>query len=259
MIEKNPDLFDLSGRNFLVTGASSGLGQHFARILARHGAALLLGARRVDRLRALSEQILKAGGKAIPVKLDVTDRGSIQAAFDLGQAELGPISGVINNAGIASEKWVLDADPADWERVMATNLTGAWWVAQEAAARMASGNVAGNIVNIASILGFRVLKSTAAYAISKAGVIQMTKAMALELARNDIQVNAIAPGYFKTRLNAEFFDSPAGAQMIERIPQKRLGNPEDLEAPLLLLSSKASSFLTGSVIVLDGGQSLTMA
>jgi len=251
-------MFDLSGKTFLITGASSGLGAHFARVLASSGAGLALAARRLDRLESLKDELEAGGAKAHAIEMDVTDRDSIVKGFNVAQDILGPLSGLINNAGTVSENWILDVSEEEWSDIMATNLTGAWWVAQEAARRM-STNGGGVIVNIASILGFRVAKTTAVYAISKAGVIQMTKAMALELARENIQVNALAPGYFETDMNQAFFKGKAGQRMIDRIPQNRIGRLEELDAPLLLLASNACGYMTGTVITVDGGQSLMMA
>lgn len=251
-------MFDLSGKTFLITGASSGLGAHFARTLAGKGASLALAARRLERLESLRDELTAAGTKAHAVEMDVTDRDSVLQGFASAQTALGPLSGLINNAGTVSENWVLQVDEKEWSDIIATNLTGAWWVAQEAARRM-SANGGGSIVNIASILGFRVSKTTSVYAISKAGVIQMTKAMALELARENIQVNALAPGYFETDMNQGFFSSPAGQKMIDRIPQNRIGRLEELDVPLLMLASNACSYMTGTVITIDGGQSLVMS
>lgn len=253
------NMFDLSDRVFLVTGASSGLGARFARTLAGHGAAVIAGARRLDKLDEQVSAITKAGGKALAAVLDVTRRETITAAFDLAEKEFGPVTGLVNNAGIVAEQWVLDVGDEDFQRVIATNLTGAWWCAQEAATRMTGHKIGGNIVNIASVLADRVSGTTAVYAISKAGLVQMTRAMALEFARHEIRVNAIAPGYILTDINSAFFNTEKGRQMIKRIPQNRIGEPKDLDAPLLLLASDACPYMTGAVITVDGGQSLTMA
>jgi NAD(P)-dependent dehydrogenase (short-subunit alcohol dehydrogenase family) len=254
---KSADMFDLTGKNFLITGASSGLGEHFARTLGHKGAALALAARRLDRLQSLVDELKIQGIQACAIEMDVTQRESVLRGFDAAQDAMGSLSGLINNAGTVSENWILDVEEAEWSNIMATNLNGAWWVAQEAARRM-STNGGGTIVNIASILGFAVSKTTAVYAISKAGVIQMTKAMALELARHNISVNALAPGYFQTDMNQQFFNSKAGRKMVSRIPQARLGKLEELDAPLLLLASDTCGFMTGTVITIDGGQSLVM-
>jgi NAD(P)-dependent dehydrogenase (short-subunit alcohol dehydrogenase family) len=251
-------MFDLTDRVFLVTGASSGLGARFAEVLANHGARVALGARRADRLAENVAGIEAQGGTALAVELDVTDRDNVIAALEETETALGPISGLINNAGIVRETWALKAEPEDWEAVISTNLTGCWWCAQEAAKRMAAHGKGGNIVNIASILAERVTGTTSIYAIAKAGVAQMTRALALELVRNDIQVNALAPGYIRTEINQSFFASDAGRRMIERMPMRRIGEPAELDAPLLLMASNASPFLTGAMLTVDGGQSLAM-
>lgn len=246
-------LFDLSDRAALVTGASSGLGRHFALTLARAGAKVALAARRVDRLEELQARIEAQGGAAAAVALDVTDAGSVAAAVAEAAARLGPIRVLVNNAGVAATKGVLEADEEDWDRVVGTNLKGAWLVAQAVARHMAGHGQGGSIVNIASILGLRVAGQVSAYAASKAGLLHLTRAMALELARHKIRVNAIAPGYIETELNRDFFASPAGEALVKRVPQRRLGRPEELDGALLLLASDASSYMTGSTVVVDGG------
>lgn len=248
----------LAGRNALVTGASSGLGRHFALTLARHGAKVAVAARRTDRLADLVAEIAAFDGHALPVPLDVTDPQSVRDAVAAAETELGAISILVNNAGVTMTKPALDLDEADWKAVIDVNLTGAWRVAHETARHMARLGHGGSIVNIASILGLRVAKQIAAYAISKAGVIQMTKALALELARDNIRVNAIAPGYVETDINREFFATERGAAIIRRIPQRRLGSAADLDGALLLLAGDASAYMTGSVIVVDGGHTLAL-
>lgn len=256
---KAGELFDLTGEVALVTGASSGLGWRFAEVLAAHGAKVVLTARRTDRLAALAEKIAEAGGEAHSAALDITDRASIATAFDAAEASFGTVSILVNNAGIAIQKTVLEQDPADWRSVLDTNLDGVWFAAQEAARRMVGAEAPGSIVNIASILGFGVSKTLSAYAVAKAGVVQLTRAMALELAADGVRVNAIAPGYIETEINREFFSSPAGEKMIRKIPVGHIGEPSDLDATLLLLASRrASRFMTGSVVVVDGGQSLSI-
>ena len=242
----------LEGKTALVTGASSGLGRHFARLLAREGARVVVAARRVDALTALSDEIGRQGGNCIPVAMDVTDPDSVAAAFQQIERDLAaPLSILVNNAGVAHTRAALDLSATEWAQVLQPNLTGAFLVAQQAA-RMMRGE-GGTIVNIASILGERVSKGLAAYAASKAGLIQLTKALALEWAAFDIRVNALAPGYIETDLNRDFFASDAGQRLISRIPQKRLGQMHDLDGPLLLLCSDQSRYMTGAVIAVDGG------
>ncbi len=242
----------LEGKTALVTGASSGLGRHFARLLAREGARVVVAARRVDALSALSDEIGRQGGTCIPVAMDVTDPDSVAAAFQQIERDLAaPLSILVNNAGVAHTRAALDLSATEWAQVLQPNLTGAFLVAQQAA-RMMRGE-GGTIVNIASILGERVSKGLAAYAASKAGLIQLTKALALEWAAFDIRVNALAPGYIETDLNRDFFASDAGQRLISRIPQKRLGQMHDLDGPLLLLCSDQSRYMTGAVIAVDGG------
>jgi hypothetical protein len=239
----------LSGRRALVTGASSGLGQHFARTLAAAGAEVTLAARRVERVEAEAAALRDAGLCAEAAALDVTDPASIDALF----AARRPFDVLINNAGISgSGRPALDTPLDDFRAVIDTNLTGVFAVAK-AAARGMQGAGGGAIVTIASILALRVAGGLAAYAASKAAVAQLTKALALEWARHNIRVNALCPGYVRTPINADFFDSEAGRMMIKRIPQRRLGRLEDLDGPLLLLASDASAYMTGAVIAVDGG------
>jgi NAD(P)-dependent dehydrogenase (short-subunit alcohol dehydrogenase family) len=242
----------LAGRNALVTGANGGLGSHFAVTLAKAGANVAVAARRLDSLREVQDAIGKLGVRVVPVSLDVTDAASVAAAFDAASGELGPIGVVVNNAGIAVTKPILEQTEEDWQQVVEVNLNGAWRVAQAAARHMAKHG-GGSIVNIGSILGLRVSSQVPAYAASKAALVQLTKAMALELARNNIRVNALAPGYVETGINREFFASEPGQALLKRVPQRRLGKPEELDGPLLLLASDAGSFMTGAVVAVDGG------
>lgn len=244
----------LGGKVVLVTGASAGLGRHFATRLAAEGANVVLAARRADRLADAVAEIEAAGGRAHAVALDVTDAASIDAAFDAAEAAFGTITVLINNAGIASAKSAIKLDEADWDAIMDTNLKGVWAVATQAARRMKAARTGGAIVNIASILGYGVAPGVLPYAVSKAGVIQMTKAMALEWAKFGIRVNAIAPGYIETDINRGFLASAEGQEMLKRIPMHRTGTPDDLDGPLLLLAGDGSRFMTGSVVVADGGQ-----
>lgn len=240
---------DLTGKTALVTGASSGLGAHFARTLARAGAKVVAAARNVNSVAELADEIGTTGGSCRTVCLDVTSIESVGHAIEAS----GPIDILINNAGVTNSKPVLDQTEADWEQIVDTNLTGAFRVAVGVARVMRAFGKGGSIVNIASVLGLRQAGQVTPYAVTKAGVIQMTKQMALELARHDIRVNAIAPGYFMTDLNAAFFGSEAGKALIRRVPQRRLGRLEELDGALLLFCSGASSYMTGSVLAVDGG------
>ena len=243
----------LSGHNALVTGANGGLGSHFAQTLASAGANVAITARRPETLRAIGESIGGTGRKVEPVALDVADPASVANAFRQASAALGPITVVVNNAGVATTKPLLDQTEDDWRQVIDVNLNGAWRVAQAAARHMVEHGRGGSIVNIASILGLRVSSQVPGYAASKAGLVHLTKAMALELARNRIRVNALAPGYVETGINREFFASDAGQALIKRIPQRRIGRPEELDGALLLLASDAGTYITGAVLAVDGG------
>ena len=250
----NPaSIFDIQGKVALVTGASSGLGNHFARTLAASGATVIVAARRTEKLAALVEAIGADGGNALAVAMDVNDRVSIDAAFAQAANAVGAPDIVVNNAGIAISKPSLDLTEEDWRSVLDTNLDGVWRVAQAGAKAMIAAGKGGSIVNIASILGLRVAASLLSYATSKAAVVQLTKALALEWARYGIRVNAIAPGYVETDMNREVLNSEAGQAMVKRVPQRRIGKVEDLDGALLLLASGASSYMTGSVVVVDGG------
>lgn len=243
---------DLKGGVALVTGASSGLGRHFAHVLAQAGANVVVGARRTGALEELCGMITDTGGQARALPLDVTDRASVEKALSDIAAD-GGIDILINNAGVTAAKPVLDLSEDEWDHVVDTNLKGSFLVAQAAARLMKAQGRGGAIVNIASILGLRVAGSVSAYTASKAGVVQLTKAMALELARYEIRVNALCPGYIETELNQDFFQSEAGQSLIRRIPQRRLGKLDDLDGALLLLCSEAGSYITGSTLAVDGG------
>jgi NAD(P)-dependent dehydrogenase (short-subunit alcohol dehydrogenase family) len=242
-------MFNLHGKVALISGASSGLGAHFARVLARAGAEVTLAARREDALEQVRQTIAAEGHQANTVPLDVTDGASIRNLGDL----LGRVDIVINNAGVVRSAPALKQTEADWDTVLDTNLKGMFLLAQAAGQAMRDQGRGGSIVNIASILGLRQAGGVLPYAVSKAGVVQMTKVLALELARFSIRVNALAPGYLDTDLNREFWQADAGKALIGRIPQQRLGRLEDLDAPLLLLASDASTYITGAVLAVDGG------
>ena len=250
-------LFDVSHEVILVTGASQGLGRQFARVLSAQGAAVALAARQTAKLKSLEDEICSKGGRAVAVQMDVTDTASIAHAIDSAEAALGPVSVLINNAGIAIEKLAVDQTEADWDAVINANLKGAYFTATELARRMIARRQEGNIVNIASVLGFGVMKYLSPYTISKAGIIQATKSMALELAGNRIRVNALAPGYIDTEMNHEFWVTPAGEKLARRIPQRRIGAESDLDGAIMLLASNASRYMTGSVVTVDGGFLLT--
>lgn len=246
----------LDGKRALITGASSGFGQHFAWTLARAGADVALCARRTDRLEAEAVEIASATGrKAVAVTLDVSDTASVDSCADRVATELGGIDLLVNNAGTVVAKPSLKQTEADWDAVMDVNLKGAFFMAQACANRMAESKQ-GAIVNIASILGERVSKTEISYCVSKAGLAHMTRALAYEWARHGIRVNAIAPGYIKTDLNRAFLESDSGQAMMREIPIRRFGEPEDLDAALVYLLSDAASWTTGHILTVDGGHSL---
>ena len=251
-----PD-FSLAGKTALVTGASSGFGRHFAPMLSRAGARVVLAARRTDLIEAEAEKIRSAGGDAVAVTMDVTDSASVAAALDAAESAFGVVTVVINNAGITIPGLLLDLSDDDWNRVIATNLSGVAFVSRECARRMIAAGAGGSSVNIASILAGRVQKALTNYAAAKAGVVQFTKAAALEFAQHDIRVNALCPGYFRTELNGEWLDSEPGQALVGRIPQRRTGELHELDGPLLLLASDAGSLMTGAAVVVDGGHCLS--
>ncbi len=252
------DIFSLHGKVAMVTGSSSGLGVRFAEVLAENGASVVLVARRADRLTALKSRIEKAGGKAIAAEADVRDRAAMAAAFDAAEKSFGTVTILVNNAGVAHAGRAVDLPEEEWRRVLSTNLDAVFYCAQEAARRMLAAKVGGAIVNIASVLGFGVDKGVVAYATAKAGVVQLTKALALELAFKGIRVNAIAPGWIVTELNREYLASEKGLALKREIPIGRFGEERDLDGPLLLLVSDAGRFVTGATIVADGGQMVAL-
>lgn len=246
------DRFRLDGRFALITGGSSGLGPHFAKLLASAGARVALGARRTDKLHAQVEIIVQDGGEARAVALDVTDSASVKRCLD-ELATWGAPDIVVNNAGVTVTKPLLEQSEADYDAVLDANLKGAWLIATEAARRMRAAGHGGCIVNVASILGERVAGGVAPYAISKAGLVQATKAMALELARYSIRVNALLPGYVVTGFNRDFLASEAGRKLQSRIPTRRFSELRDLDGPMLLLASDAGAAMTGATLAVDGG------
>ena len=251
---KAADMFSLKGRVALVTGASSGLGVQFVRALSDNGAAVALVARRADRLKALKDEIEGKGGRAVAIEADVTDHTAITRAFDVAEKAFGTVTILVNNAGIAHGGRAVEMPPEEWRKVLSTNLDSVFLWAQEAARRLLAANRQGAIVNIASVLGLAVSKGAVAYATAKAGVVQVTKALAVELAFKGVRVNAIAPGWFVTEMNDDYLSSEAGTTIKREIPMGRFGNPGDLDGALLLLVSDAGSYITGATVVVDGGQ-----
>jgi NAD(P)-dependent dehydrogenase (short-subunit alcohol dehydrogenase family) len=255
---------DLSGRVALITGASSGLGEQFARTLARAGAAVVLAGRRVERLKTLRAEIEALGGDAHVVGLDVTDPHSIRSAIAHAETEVGAIDILVNNSGVSTTQKLVDVTPEDYDYVFDTNTRGAFFVAQEVGKRMlarargaAPGTyTGGRIVNIASMAGLRVLGQIGVYCMSKAAVIHMTRAMALEWGKFGINVNAICPGYIDTEINHHHWHTEQGQKLIAMLPRKRLGEPQDLDALLVMLCSNESHFINGAVIAADDGFAL---
>ena len=251
MSEAMNTMFRLDGKIALVTGASSGLGWHFSKVLAQAGAHVVVAARRKERLQALCDEITAQGGQSSAVTLDVTDAQSVTGCFDACEKVAGVPDIVISNAGTTVTKMAIDQTPQDFDHVMNANLRGCWLVDTEAARRLINAQKPGSIINIASILGQRVAAAVAPYAISKAGVIQATKAMALEWARYGIRVNALLPGYVRTELNGEFLDSEVGEKLRKRIPSRRFNALEDLDGPMLLLASDAGRAMSGATVEVD--------
>lgn len=243
----------LDGKVALITGASSGFGEHFAGVMARAGAGVVLAARRRERIDALAERLAADGARAHAVALDVTDPASVATGVREAVEAMGALDVLLNNAGVSDAGPALNTTDEAWRLVVDTNLNGCFTVAREAAGHMREGGRGGSIINIASILGFRVAGGVASYAAAKAGLVHLTKALALEWARHAIRVNAIAPGYFETDINREFFATEQGAALVKRIPQRRLGEHGDLDGALLLLASEASAYMTGTTITVDGG------
>ncbi len=250
-------LFGLDGRVALVAGASSGLGRHFALTLARAGATVAVAARRADRLDEVVREIHGIGGDGLAVALDVTDRASVVKCLDRVGGEFGCPDIVVSCAGLSRPGPALGVTDADWSDILETNLAGSWRVAQESARRMIDAGKGGSIIMVASILGLQVSRGVAPYAVSKAGLIQATRALALELARHDVRVNAMLPGYVVTDLNRDYLESESGLKLQRQIPTRRFGVPGDLDGALLLLASDAGAHMTGSGVVVDGGHLAT--
>ncbi|RIJ26032.1 SDR family oxidoreductase [Henriciella barbarensis] len=251
------ELFKLNGKTALVTGASGGLGESFARALSQAGARVVLAARRIEKLEALAAEIKSQGGEALAVSMDVTDPASVESAFATVQDKFGgPADIIVNNSGISRDNWYTKITEEEWRAVMETNVDGVWRVAKAASNALIEAGKPGSIINIASITALRPQYFISAYAASKAAVDHMTRVMALEGARYGIRVNAIAPGYYKTNINDEFLDSEAGDKMRKRIPMRRFGEHAELSGALLLLASDAGSYMTGSTIVVDGGHTV---
>jgi NAD(P)-dependent dehydrogenase (short-subunit alcohol dehydrogenase family) len=248
--------FDLTARTAFVTGATSGLGRHFAKILSGAGAAVALAGRRRDRLDTVKREIEQAGGRAAAIELDVTDETRIAPAIDQAEAELGPIDILVNNAGLSVFGLAADISAADFDKVISTNMRAPFLLATEVGRRMIAAKREGRIINVASIGSFRVLPGVTAYCISKAGLAMMTQCLAREWARKGINVNALCPGYVETELNDEWFASEKGKKQIDGFPRKRLARESDLDGMLLLLASDASRTITGSLLTVDDGQSL---
>ncbi|MEX5340953.1 SDR family NAD(P)-dependent oxidoreductase [Pseudomonas sp. I2] len=242
-------LFDLGGRRALVTGASSGLGRHFAKTLAAAGAEVVVTARRLHPLESLVDAIEAVGGRARACALDVTRRDDICRVLD----SVGPLDVLVNNAGVSDSQPLLACDDERWDHVLDTNLKGAWAMAQETARRMVAAGQGGSLINVTSILASRVAGAVGPYLAAKAGLAHLTRAMALEMARHGIRVNALAPGYVATDLNEAFLASDAGEKLRARIPSRRFNQPADLDGALLLLASDAGRAMSGAEIVVDGG------
>jgi NAD(P)-dependent dehydrogenase (short-subunit alcohol dehydrogenase family) len=248
--------FDLDGQVALVTGASSGIGRHLARLLAAAGAKVALAARRVDRLAEAAREIEAEGGAAAPLACDVTRAESVAETVAAAESKLGPVSILVNNAGVVVSKPLLEHTEADWDHVIDTDLKGAWLMAREFAAHLVARERPGRIVNIASVLGSRTVARVPIYCTAKAGLIHLTHVLAMELARYGILVNALAPGYVETDFNRDFLRSEPGRRLIGRVPLQRVGRPDDLDGAMLLLVSPAGAYITGAVIAVDGGHAV---
>ena len=249
-------MFDLKSHTALITGGGDGIGRHFAQVLARHGARVVVTGRRREKLDATVAGIRGDGGEAFAVEMDVARGSSVVAAIDEAENAAGPIDILVNNAGIAGTKSAIEMSEEEWDAVIGTNLKGSWLCARQIARRLIARQKPGNIINVASILGIMTQKGTAPYAASKAALIHLTRVLASEWVRHGIRVNALAPGYITTAMADSFFATPHGEKILRTIPQRRVGTVDDLTAPLLLLASDASSYMTGATIPIDGGISL---
>lgn len=252
-------LLSLDGKVAMVTGAASGFGAHFARTLAAAGASVVCTARRTDRIEAVADAIRQGGGNAIAVPMDVTGNDSVEQAFAAAEAAFGVVDVLVNNAGQTAYGPFFEADDEAWDRLMDVNLKGVWRVARAATRRMIAHDKRGAIINIASILSFLAKSGFGPYGAAKGAVLQLTRTMALDLLDHGIRVNAIAPGYFATEMTDWYFESDIGRSDIETLPGKRLGRLDELDGPLLLLASDASSHMNGSVITVDGGHSVRLS
>jgi 3-oxoacyl-[acyl-carrier protein] reductase len=249
-------MFDLKNHTALITGGGDGIGKHFAQVLARHGARVVVAGRRREKLEATVAGIRDDGGEAFAVEMDVSRGCSVVAAIDEAENAAGPIDILVNNAGILGSKSAIDMSEEEWDAVIGTNLKGCWLCARQIARKLIARQKPGNIINVASILGIMTQKGTAPYAASKAALIHLTRVLASEWVRHGIRVNALAPGYITTAMADTFFATPHGEKILRSIPQRRVGTVDDLTAPLLLLASDASSYMTGATIPIDGGISL---
>ena len=246
------DPYDLESKVVLITGASQGLGKQFAELLCAKGARVALAARQVAKITSLKEELEAKGGIAYAVEMDVLDQQSISDCVEVVEHELGSIDVLVNNAGVAINKFFLDVTEEEYDSVLGTNLKGCFFCAQAVAKKMANRK-SGSLINVSSVLGARPIGTLTTYCASKAGLNQLTATMALELARSGVRVNAIAPGYIETPMNSDFFKTGPGQALINSVPQRRLGQLEDLDGTILLLASDASKFITGTVITVDGG------
>ena len=248
----NKEIFSLAGKTALVTGASSGIGHCVAKGIAAAGATVVVAARRIDKLQALVTEIESGGGKAIAVAMDVAERESVDSAFDNAEAQVGVIDIIVNNAGVADAKNFLKIDQASRDFVMNTNFNGVWNVAQAASSRLVKAQKSGSIINIASVLALGSQPGQSAYCASKGAVVQLTRSLAMDLMKYNIRVNAIAPGWFKTEMNQDYFNSDSGKAYIAQMPARRLGQVEELVGPIIMLASDAGSFVNGTVLPVDG-------